>query len=218
MTERQYSEEEVSAIFELATKAQSGGAKQLRSGDGMTLAGLQEIGREVGIPPELVAQAARSLDRQGTDTTRTLAGFPIGVGRTVNLGRKVSDAEWDQFVVTLRETFDATGRVKQDGAFRQWSNGNLQFLLEPTPTGHQLRMRTVRSRSLGLMTSGLGTFVVAAAMLVTSAPGKGISAALFMGAAALGMFAWGALVLPGWSRLRKRQMEELASRLTSPGE
>lgn len=191
MSERRYSEQEVGAIFELATKAQAGSPRQLP---------------------------------KGSDTTRRILGMPIGVGRTVNLGRKLSDAEWEHLVVKIREMFDATGRVKQEGAFRQWSNGNLQVLLEPTPTGHQLRMRTVRSRSLGLMVGGFGAFVVAAAMLVTTAmasgadPARAASAAVFMGATGLGLFAWGALVLPGWSRLRRRQMEEIAELLTAPRE
>jgi len=31
----------------------------------------------------------------------------FGVGRTVDLERRLTDAEWDQLVVDLRETFDA---------------------------------------------------------------------------------------------------------------
>ena len=44
---------EAAAIFEKAAQAQLAGARELPSGetDGMTLAQLQEIGREVGIDP-----------------------------------------------------------------------------------------------------------------------------------------------------------------------
>ena len=58
MTEPRYNEEEVAAIFERAAEAQQTARRHLPPGEGMTLADLQEIGREVGIPPELVAQAA----------------------------------------------------------------------------------------------------------------------------------------------------------------
>ena len=221
MTERRYSEEEVGAIFELATKAQAGGPMQLPAGEGMTLAGLQEIGREVGIPAELVAQAAHALDTQGRETDRRLLGLPIAVGRTVDLGRPLSDAEWEQLVVQLRETFDAAGRVNQDGAFRQWSNGALQVLVEPTPTGHQVRMRTTNTHSRNLIAGGLAVFGTAAAVSLSEiAAGsltqpKSLAGLVFMAIMGLAVFAWGALPLPTWARQRRQQMQELANRLTS---
>lgn len=222
MTERRYSEEEVAEIFDKASKTQAGGRRQLGAGDGMTLAGLQEIGREVGIPPELVAQAAHALDRRGSEGTRRLLGLPVGVGKTVELGRKLTDAEWQQFVVELRQTFDATGRVKEDGAFRQWTNGNLQILLEPTATGHQLRMRTLSSSAVGLIGGGLallGTVgVLALSLGVAGRLGepRPLSGLVFLALMGLATFAWGALRVPSWARLRRRQMEELTDRLTLP--
>lgn len=132
MTERRYSEAEVTAIFERAAEAQQSARRQLPAGEGMSLAQLQDIGREVGIPSELVDQAARSLEREGQPASRKFLGLPIGVGRTIELGRKLTDEEWERLVVDLRETFDAKGRVRYDGPFREWTNGNLQALLEPT--------------------------------------------------------------------------------------
>ncbi len=90
MTERRYSEEEVAAVFERATEAQQTARRQLPPGEGLTLADLQEIGREVGIPPELVAQAARSMDQGRRPASRTFLGLPIGVGRTIDLDRRLS--------------------------------------------------------------------------------------------------------------------------------
>ena len=57
MTERRYSEEEVADIFERAAQAQQTARRQLSPGEGMTLADLQEIGRDVGIPAELVSKS-----------------------------------------------------------------------------------------------------------------------------------------------------------------
>jgi hypothetical protein len=222
MTERRYSEAEVAAIFDRAAKAQVVNRPQLSAGEGLTLAGLQEIGRDVGIPPELVAQAARSIDRVGRETTRTLLGLPIGVGKTVDLGRRLTDAEWERLVVDLRETFDAAGAVKQDGAFRQWSNGNLKVLVEPTPTGHQVRMQTLKSRSVTLIGGGLAALGITAAWVVSLrvagrfAEPRAFNDIVLLAAMGLGMFGWGALGLPSWARLRRRQMEELAERLTLP--
>jgi hypothetical protein len=218
MTDRRFNEDEVAAIFAQATEAHQSHQRQLPSGEGMTLAELQEIGREVGIAPELVAMAAKSLDQLGQPTARKFLGLPIGVGRTIELDRRLSDAEWEQIVVDLRETFDARGSVKQEGSFRQWTNGNLQALVEPTPSGQRIRLRTMKGDSRALMIGGAGMLGVAAATWITAVLGGAGGAAIMsvgqLGLMGAGMFAFGALRLPGWARLRRKQMEELAGRLT----
>jgi hypothetical protein len=212
MTERRYSEEEVAAIFDRASKAQAGGKRQLPAGEGMTLAGLQEIGREVGIPAELVAEAANSIDRTGRESTRLLLGLPIGVGRAVDLGRTLSDAEWERLLVDVRQTFDATGKVRVEPGLRQWNNGNLKVMVEPSPTGHQVRMQTLRSTSLSLMGTGLAMIVAGGAIFLAEnlqVDGGGV----LLGLVGAVTFAWGLLPLPNWARTRRRQMEELVNRL-----
>ncbi len=218
MTERRYSEEEVAAIFERAAEAQHTPRRQLPRSEGMTLADLQDIGREVGISPELVAEAARSMDRAGRAASRRFLGLPIGVGRTVDLDRRISDDEWERLVVDLRETFDARGTVRSDGTFREWTNGNLQALLEPTPTGHRLRLRTVKGDARGFMSAGLAMLGTGGAVMlvnvVMGTPGDAgaLASAGFLAVMGLGMFGIGALRLPGWARRRRRQMEEVGTR------
>ena len=220
MSERRFNEAEVAAIFERATEAQQTGQRQLPTGEGMTLAQLQEIGKEVGIAPEMVANAASAIDRVGSPTSRSFLGLPIGVGRTVDLGRKLTDEEWERLVVDLRETFDARGNVKHEGSLRQWTNGNLQALLEPTATGHRLRLRTMKGNALAWMTGGLGMVAVAAATSIATALGindTGIASQAFIAIMGAGMFSVGALLVPGWARVRRRQMEEIAGRLAPAG-
>lgn len=217
--ERRYSEEDAAAIFQRAAEAQQGRRPQLPANEGMTLAELTEIGREVGIPPELVAEAARSVDHTGRPVSRRFLGLPIGVGRTIELDRRLSDSEWEQLVSDLRETFDARGAVRYDGSFRQWTNGNLQALLEPTPAGNRLRLRTLNGSARALMTTGVGLVGVAAATLIAAVAngltGSELSTAVLLTALGLGMFGIGAVRLPGWARLRRQQMEAVASRLTA---
>lgn len=217
MAERRYSEEEVAAIFERATEAQQAVRRQLLPGTGMTLADLRAIGHEVGIPSELVDQAARSLEQQGRDATRSFLGLPVGVGRTVELGRKLTDEEWDRLVVDLRETFDARGSIRTDGSLRQWTNGNLQALLEPTATGHRLRLRTLMGSSRGLMLMGLSLLGVSATVVIASVATGNVAGALAevggLMVAGAGMFTVGAARLPGWATTRRRQMEGVAARL-----
>ena len=225
MPERRFNEEEVAAIFQRATEAQQSSHApapvadgRAGTGGGLTLSELQEIGREVGIPPELVRHAATSIDQVGQPTARSYLGLPIGVGRTVELERRLTDEEWDRLVVDLRETFDARGSIRRDGSLLQWTNGNLQALLEPTATGQRLRLRTIKGDSRSLMTMGIGMMVIAAASYITAAlrgqPGPELASLGMVGLIGIGSFVYGALRLPGWARLRASQMKGVADRVT----
>lgn len=215
MTERRFNEVEVAAIFERATEAHQTGQRQLPSGEGMTLAQLQEIGREVGISPEQVAEAANALERVGSPTERSFLGLPIGVGRTIELDRRLTDDEWERLVVDLRDTFDARGTLRHDGSLRQWTNGNLQALLEPTANGHRVRLRTIKGDARSMLVMGLSTIGFAIITAVMSEGGAaGVMSAGTLFAVGAGMFAVGALRLPSWARLRRQQMEDIAARLS----
>src|SRR4051812_44504493 len=216
MTDRRFNEDEVAAILRQATELQQMPDRQLPSGEGMTLAELQDIGRQVGIAPEVVAKAATSLDRVGRATSRRFLGLTIGVGRTVDLGRKLSDDEWERLVVDLRETFDARGRVKEEGAFRQWTNGMLQVLVEPTVSGHRVRLSTLKSEARTLMTTGALMFGAAVAMEIAALLGASVStgSAVQLAASGAALFVFPAIRLPRWSQTRRAQMEEVAGRLT----
>jgi hypothetical protein len=224
MSERRYTEEEVAAIFRQAAETEPAVVPATLEGKGLTLAALQEIGREVGLSPELISLAARSLDMGGRPASRTFMGLPIGVGRTVELDRPLSDPEWERLVGDLRETFQARGNVKYDGPFRQWTNGNLQALVEPTPTGHRVRLQTVKGDSRTFMTGGMavlgGAAATAVVLAVTGSLGQSSSGAGigFMAALGLGMFAAGALRLPGWARRRRAQIDAVTARLVAAAE
>jgi len=222
MSDRRFSEDEVAAIFKRATEAQQSRQKLLPSGEGMTLEELQEIGREVGISPVLLKQAALSIEHAGSVTSRRFLGLPVGVGRTVDLGRRLTEQEWERLVVDLRETFDARGIVKQEGSFRQWTNGNLQALVEPTPSGHRVRLRTLKAAALGWMSGGAGLAGIAGALGIATSLGAGGNVspaeAVQIGIFGAAMFAFGAVQLPGWARVRRKQMEAVAERLALPSE
>jgi hypothetical protein len=216
MPERRFNEDEVAAIFRHATDAQENPDRRLPSGEGLTLTELQDIGRDVGIAPEMVSRAAASLESAGTVTSRRFIGLSAGVGHSVELGRRLSDDEWEQLVVDLRETFGARGTVQEHGSFRQWTNGKLQVLVEPTANGNRVRMSTVNSMALAWMRGGLVTFGVAGVATLVSLFGGGmpLASAAAIAAIAAGEVVLGAVRLPRWSRLRRQQMEEIARRLS----
>ena len=219
MSDRRYDDREVAEIFRSAAERLQTPRKPASGENGLTLADLQSIGGEVGISSDAVAHAALTLDVRRESPQPRLLGLPIGVSRTVDLNRWLTDEEWERVVVQLREVFDAYGKTRSDGSSRQWSNGNLRVLLEPTETGHRLRFRTLNAGARNSITAGLTVLGVTTALVTGTAISGNLMHAGFgvvvMGILGLGMFANGALRLPQWARLRGRQMESVAVQFAS---
>ena len=220
MSERRYSDEEVAAIFRDAAEGQGTGALQRTDGDGLTLSEIQSIGREVGLAPDLVTRAALSLDLKPQAMSETFLALPIGVERIVALNRTLTDAEWENLVGELRSTFRAKGRLSTSGAFREWTNGNLQALLEPTATGHRLRLRTTKGNArpmLGVSAAMLGMSLVTWGSAVLAGQlGPALPGVAMLAMMGIGLFTATALQLPSWARLRGRQMDDIAARVALP--
>jgi hypothetical protein len=215
--ERRYGDEEVAEIFKAASSARASEGRALSSASGLSLAELQAIGGEVGIAPERIADAAAALDlHRGAAPRRTHLGMPVSVGRIVELPRAPTDREWELLVADLRETFGAHGRDVSQGGLRAWRNGNLHAYVEPTATGHRLRLGTVKSNGIAVGRLGIAGLLVGLLMLVfLLLTGEGVDDAVMamlfaaFGAAALGA---NALRLPRWAGEREEQMEQIAAR------
>lgn len=216
-SERTYSEDEVNAILDLATEAQTSRASTSSGATGLTLRELKEIGHEVGISEADIVRAATSLDRPSPapTTSQKFLGQTIGVGRAVDLPRPLSDAEWHRLVVDLRQTFDAKGKLQEDGPFRQWTNSNLQAMLEPSETGQQLRLRTLKGNArtfqgmgLGFMAGGLGLGVLSVLGMA-----RDPSDVLIFGVMGTAAFLGSRLTVPTWARTRADQFDGIIDRL-----
>lgn len=215
--ERRFSEDEVRQIFEAAARESEVDGGALVSTTGPTLAELQAIGREVGLTPERIAAAASALDRGGRALPRrTHFGMPVAVGRTVELPRAPTDREWELLVAELRTTFRARGRVRSEGSLREWTNGNLHAYLEPTESGHRLRMGTLKGNALAMTRMGIAGMVMGlvllVVMLLTGRVAEGLFAPVFLGTMGAVAFTSSVLGLPRWAREREEQMESIASR------
>jgi hypothetical protein len=217
--ERRYDRDEVAQIFEAAVNP---GRRLTRpassTGEGMTLAELQAIGREVGLAPESIADAAHALEHRGRVVPRTtVAGVPIGVGRIVDLPRAPTDREWEIILSELRETFAATGRDSSYGGVRRWTNGNLHAYVEPTESGHRLRLGTRKGDAAGITALGVGGIVFGLAGIWAGLVGGGgaaeIVSGLGFGLSGTGALGFNAARLPRWARRREEQMEYIAGRV-----
>ena len=219
MPERRFNDDEVAAIFDLASRSEHSGVPAPAEANGLTLSALQEIGREAGISAEAIARAAQSLEQRPQLLSQRLMGLPIGVGRVVEFDRPLSDTDWEELVADLRNTFNARGVVRYDGPFRQWTNGNLQALLEPTRKGHRLRLQTVKGDARSMMSAGSLVVAGAAAFFIATFAMRGEVDVRTLGGIALmaimgsGLFTAGALRVSGWARRRGEQFDTLIARL-----
>jgi hypothetical protein len=127
-------------------------------------------------------------------------------------------------VVLLQETFSARGRLRSEGALREWNNGNLRAVLEPTPEGHQLRISTRKGNAAALRMFGnvamAGSLVAAATMLTVNAlqgapPPDGLPwlAVLMPGFMGLGARLQDVLTRRAWGRERSAQLDALPGQL-----
>ena len=217
--ERRYQDEEVKEILGLAANRAEVGRPVVSDEDGLTLSELQEVGLEVGMDPGRIAEAAFAVDtRREILPRRTSFGMPISVGRVIELPRAVTDREWELLVAELRETFGARGQVKSHGGVREWTNGNLHAFLEPTETGHRLRLRTHKGGAIALNrmgVAGLAMGLILLTMFLTTGPSPVRLEFVMMLLVGMGggALATNIVSLPRWARDREGQMEYLAGRV-----
>jgi hypothetical protein len=215
---KRYSEEEIAEILQRATAVEGSPEAGASPGHGLTLAELQEIGVEAGISPERIADAARAVrSRPPGQGEIHFLGAPRSVSRVVSLAGPFTDDDWTRLVVELRETFDAMGRIREEGPLRSWTNGNLRVLVEPEGQGHRVRMRTVKGNVSSLSAMASTFLALGVLMFVLGFLGEldatGFVMSLAFGLAGLGQLAYVRGSLPGWARERAAQMEGLAERL-----
>ena len=224
--ERKYQEHEVRQILDLAIGPEGAPAQSFPAVEGLTLLQLQEVGREVGLPANRITQAVAVFEGGGELVPRgTTLGLPTSVGSIVALPRSPSDREWELLIAELRTTFGGKGVVTSQGGLREWSNGALHAFIEPTQTGHRLRMTDSRVAAVGGI--ALGGFLLAFALLILVIllgkvdPGFKFAVPVFFSLIGGGLIAGSAMSLPGWAREQERRMEHInrhaVSLLALPG-
>lgn len=219
---RRYNDDEIREIIRRASEAEAaspGSGVGPAGTEGMTLTQIQDIAREVGLDPVLVARAAAQVGGGGVDADpgRRTLGIPISVGHVAELPARLSDGEWDQMVVRFREIFNARGKVIHEGGLRGWANGNLQILEEPTAAGYRLRMRSVSGNAQGAIMGGATGLTLGTGLLLLGLTQLGgimsLPEALLIGGLSAG--GGGALLWSGrmrasrWIATRKAQFREL---------
>lgn len=215
--DRRYRNDEIREIFELVAHEDEPRVASLPAADGLTASELLEVGREVGLAPERLARAVAEYEGRGQLLTRgTSLGMPTTVGRIVPLRRAPTDQEWELLISELRTTFGAKGELTSQGGLREWSNGYLHAFIEPTETGHRLRLTDRMDAALGA--TFLGGFFLAFALLILIVllgkedAGFRFVVPAFFTTIGAGLIGGTRLMLPRWANQREEQMEYIAKR------
>lgn len=218
-TERRYQDHEVREILHLAIGQEDGPAQSLPAVDGLTLLELQEAGREVGLTPDRITQAVAAFERRAEAVPRgTTLGLPTSVGRVVPLPRPPSDREWELLIAELRTTFGRKGEATSQGGLREWSDGTLHAFIEPTETGHRLRLADSSAAVAGMFLGGL--ILAFALLILVVLVGKDaldyrLAVPVFFSLLGGSLVAGSALALPRWAREQERRMEQISRRAES---
>ncbi|HLV24872.1 MAG TPA: hypothetical protein VKZ41_01065 [Gemmatimonadales bacterium] len=131
----------------------------------------------------------------------------------MQLPRNPSEHEWELLIAELRTTFGGKGEVTSQGGLREWSNGTLQVFIEPTGTGHRLRLTDSSIAVGGIF---LGGFFLAFALMIflvllgKDDPGFRFAAPAFISLLGGGLMVGSAMSLPRWAHEQEARMEHIS--------
>lgn len=216
---RTYSQDEVREIIRRAADATAERERRESENSGLTLDDLRDLASSTGIDPEVMTEAARSLDREVDEPfEKRLMGLKISAAHAIRLEGPFTDEDWQALVADCRRTFGAKGKLHDVSGLREWSNGNLHVLVEPTGDDVVIRMRTHNGVAQNMMPAGVAMSIAFIAMMI-SALGDGrpasdlFGAVMVLVAALFGAGALGYTRLKSWSRTRESQMEAIGRRM-----
>ncbi len=142
-SDRQYTEKEIGAILQRAGKLQEARTPGGIDSSGTTLAQLQQSASELGLDPELIAQAAREFETEETNSKGSwLFGGPCKVDYDQILPGTVTDENWLFLVDEMRAASGRVGTPKTVGRGFEWLSQSPDPLhITFTPHGPNTRVR-----------------------------------------------------------------------------
>ena len=223
-TERRYTEEEIAAIFEKATETQKERQKNSLPSEGLTLAELQKIGHDLGLPADVIAQSVTEVTRPSgiegyaSEPTTTL-GVDVSANYSIDLPAALSDQSWEKLVVDVRHVFNSQGNIIQNGSLREWKTdiGDIEVMIEPTDTGQRLRIKSINANVQAGLGIGAAMSVVLAAFIAIVI-GKGgdfatpFTVLTMLMSLALFITFISPRFMPEWKKKRNKQMQDLGAR------
>jgi transposase-like protein len=196
-----YTDQQMALILKNAAERQAAAGEATHS-----LESIQEIARQVGIDPQLVADAASNLDtRKGTSRV-------MGEHSAHRISRRLRSAPTSidsaALLATIRDHLLMTGDIRQIGDGLEWRAGSsddvIVIAVSPNTAGPAVRIdaRHHGKKAVAYLGAGITGGI---AVLLGAALGAGTGAAV--GVAALGASFAGARAI--WNRYARRRNERL---------
>ncbi|MFK7848109.1 MAG: hypothetical protein AB8G77_22665 [Rhodothermales bacterium] len=218
--ERRYNEQEIAEIFKQAAVEDDAEKRSEAPGEGLTLAEIANIGKDVGISSEAIARAAAGINKSVPQPSPTTSfGKPVSVAHVVDLPGTFTDKDWENLVVDLHDTFGVPGVTRKDGGIRQWVHENLHVMIEPTAGGARLRIRNLNDALRGGLIGSSVIFVMGLFFLLILAAKNGLTAdwaklifmSIFSVVGTAG-FLGASYKLAGWRKEQEKNMSDIAAR------
>jgi hypothetical protein len=190
---RRFTDEELRRILELATESELDARHAAAPAGGHTLAEIQEIGREVGIEPTSIENAAASLlaSEQQDPRGSRIPRFSRTAHADLVLARTLSDGEMHQILQRAERILNRPGTVHVKGNWAQWRDRNDRVYVGIVRGTNHTRLRVIVDQTRELLFGGgligaVGLFTLPAA---TGFEGTGVALiALLIGLVAFGVF------------------------------
>jgi hypothetical protein len=196
-----YTDQQMALILKRAAEQQASAGEATHS-----LEAIQDIARQVGIDPALVADAALNLE--APKGAARVMGEHSAYRISRRLERMPESIDAAAVLATIRDHLPLTGEMRQVGDGLEWhaGSGDHKFVVAVSPgtAGPALRIyaRQHGPKALAYLTAGITGGI---AVLLGTALGAGTGAAV--GVAALGASFVGARAI--WNRFARRRNERL---------
>jgi hypothetical protein len=119
MDERRFSDREVREILKKAVERAP--SRALVKSEGLSLAELKTIGEEVGIDPDRLEDAARSLILSGENRPNRLLGGPVRILFDRKVPGEMDPADTPEALSLIRRTMGMQGEVDEIHGSLEWS-------------------------------------------------------------------------------------------------
>ncbi|MGE0440393.1 MAG: hypothetical protein AB7L66_07595 [Gemmatimonadales bacterium] len=221
---RRYTDQEVARILQRATEIEEQRPPEVAAAQGLTVAQLHEIGRDVGLTPELIDAAVRSVGTRGRPSLRSSLVSPLSAKLAWQVSQPMSRTGLDQLLRAVEDQTDLTGTVTEALGTVRWTSVPRGHKFERTvqvtvtPTDTDTRLQVVSRYPGGLrailhllpgMWGGMAGGVAAASAALGVAAGLGV----VVGSIGLGM-GIGRSIWQFLARRNRKQVERLARDLT----
>jgi hypothetical protein len=211
--ERSYTDQEVALILRRAMEMQSDGTARA---EGVSLATLRDIAREIGLDPELVSEAARQLP--GSEVSAVGRFFGGGTRHDIHLvhDAPLNPEQLQDLAMTIRSAMQHQGQTQEVMGSLEWKTtaGEVsQVAVTASTHGGCTSVHIITDRGGAALLTGVGS--IALGLFAGAITGAIVEPGVVGGVALMGGGLAGGVVLARaiWRRNTQKFREKLA-RLT----